>query len=70
MEKDSWSSWLGADKMQFRVGSGKGISLWFDNWHPLGPLVVRFGRHIIYDSGLGPHATVADVIQGREWAWP
>jgi hypothetical protein len=56
--------------MQFRVGSSKGISFWFDNWHPLGPLEERFGRRIIYDSGLGAHAMVADVIQGREWAWP
>ncbi|KAL5801025.1 hypothetical protein ACOSQ3_032657 [Xanthoceras sorbifolium] len=56
--------------MQFRVGNGEDISLWFDYWHPLGPLVGVFGRRIIYDSGFGLHARVADVIQGRDWAWP
>ena len=56
--------------MQFRVGNGEDISLWFDYWHPLGPLVEVFGRRIIYDSGFGLHARVADVVQGRDWAWP
>jgi hypothetical protein len=37
----------------FRVGDRRSISLWFDNWHPLGPLVEVFGDRTIMDSGLG-----------------
>jgi hypothetical protein len=58
------------EKVRFRVGNGKSISLWFDCWHPVGPLACRFGERIIYDSGLGRYAKVDSVVEGKEWKWP
>jgi hypothetical protein len=56
--------------MRYRVGDGKDISLWYDNWDPLGPLAIRFGERIIYDGGLGSNAKVEAIVADKEWKWP
>ena len=56
--------------MKFQIGDGKRTSLWFDNWHPLGPIVEIMGERVIYDSGLDRMAKVATIIDGSSWSWP
>lgn len=52
------------------IGNGKTTSLWFDNWHPLGPLAHKFGPRVIYNTGLTKEATVAAIIRGSSWGLP
>ena len=52
------------------IGNGKATSLWFDNWHPLGPLAHKFGPRVIYDLGLTKDATVDAIIRGSNWGLP
>ncbi len=35
--------------VQFKVGDGKSISLWYDWWHPDGVLYDIDGHRIVYD---------------------
>ncbi|KAM5554729.1 hypothetical protein ABKV19_022906 [Rosa sericea] len=52
------------------IGDGRSTSLWFDNWHPLGPLTLRWSSNIIADSALSTSAMVSDVIYNNNWRWP
>jgi hypothetical protein len=55
----------------YKVGNGTSISLWFDNWHPLGPLVERFGSRIAYDSGLSIDSKVSSILNTtHQWQFP
>ena len=53
-----------------KVGTGSGTFLWYDNWHPLGPLLDKFGPSIAYDAALSLNAKVSDVIHNDDWNWP
>lgn len=33
--------------IKHHIGNGHSTSLWYDNWHPLGPLVEKFGYRIV-----------------------
>ncbi|KAL6205027.1 hypothetical protein ACLB2K_022292 [Fragaria x ananassa] len=52
------------------IGDGRATSLWFDNWHPLGPLTLRWSSNIIGKSGLSKSAMVSDVICNNLWRFP
>ncbi|KAH7836205.1 hypothetical protein Vadar_033678 [Vaccinium darrowii] len=52
------------------IGNGRSTSLWYDNWHPLGPLALKFGHRVIYDSGLTKVATVSAIIRNSRWCLP
>ena len=56
--------------LKHKIGTGCDTFLWFDNWHPLGPLLDRFGYRVIYDAALPLTSKVKDVIAGGEWRWP
>ncbi|XP_022855072.1 uncharacterized protein LOC111376347 [Olea europaea var. sylvestris] len=43
---------IGRDKMKYSIGNGRHVSLWYDNWHPLGPLEKILGERIIRESRL------------------
>lgn len=51
-------------------GNGIAMSLWFDNCHPLGPLVQKFEPRIIYDLGLSQDTKVAAIMSRTLWAFP
>ncbi|KAI8529925.1 hypothetical protein RHMOL_Rhmol11G0013000 [Rhododendron molle] len=52
------------------LGDGLSTSLWYDNWHPLGPLIPKFGPRIALDSGLPKDATVSRILQNSNWTFP
>ncbi|GKE11521.1 hypothetical protein Tco_1415072, partial [Tanacetum coccineum] len=53
-----------------RIGDGTGTLVWFDNWSTLGPLTNIISNRDIYMAGFRLDASVAEIIQQREWAWP
>lgn len=44
--------------IKYRVGNGRCVFVWYDNWHPLGPLKARFGYRVVYDSASRDKAKV------------
>lgn len=57
-------------RLKYFIGNGKSTSLWYDNWHPKGPLISVYGDRIIYDAGLANNTMVCDVVEGENWRWP
>ena len=55
---------------KYKVGKGNSISLWYSNWHPLGPLIPKYGPRIAYDAGLARNAKVDRIIVNGTWQWP
>ena len=53
--------------IRHKIGNGCGTSLWYDNWHPLGPFLDRFGPRVAYDAALSLNVRVSDVIVGESW---
>jgi len=45
--------------------------LWFDLWHPLGYLFVKYGHRVVYDSGFPVGAKLSTIIRDiGDWHWP
>ncbi|GFY94286.1 hypothetical protein Acr_09g0007320 [Actinidia rufa] len=44
--------------------------MWYDNWHPLSPLIENFGERILDDSNLALDAKLESIIQGNSCNWP
>lgn len=61
---------LARDKVIHLIGNGRSTSLWFDNWHPLGPLAIKYGKPFIANSGLGEDDKVEVLVEGSNWKWP
>ncbi|XP_028099396.1 uncharacterized protein LOC114298945 [Camellia sinensis] len=38
--------------IKFKLGNGGNVFLWYDNWHPFGSLLLRYGPRILYDTNL------------------
>ncbi|KAL7229757.1 hypothetical protein ACSBR2_008296 [Camellia fascicularis] len=56
--------------IKHKIGCGDATFLWYDNWHPLGPLWNKFRDRIIYDSALNSETKVSQIIDGSFWKWP
>jgi hypothetical protein len=54
---------LARNFLRFDVGNGGQIHLWFDNWHPCGVLIDRFGYRVIYDSNSKMEAKLNFVLK-------
>ncbi|XP_058180159.1 uncharacterized protein LOC131298698 [Rhododendron vialii] len=54
----------------YLVGNGNKTFLWLDNWHPLGPLLTKFGARVVYNFGRNLFAKVASIIVDQKWHWP
>ncbi|XP_058192103.1 uncharacterized protein LOC131309495 [Rhododendron vialii] len=52
------------------LGDGQSTSLWYDNWHPLGLLIVKFSPKIAFDSGISKDATVSHILQNSICFFP
>ncbi|GFZ12923.1 violaxanthin de-epoxidase-like protein [Actinidia rufa] len=46
-----------------KMGNGKDIFMWFDNWHPLSPLLDHFGSCILLDSAYPRTAKLESFIR-------
>jgi hypothetical protein len=55
--------------MQFEVGDGRTIHLWFDHWHPSGVLYEKYGHRVVYDACSKPKAWLSTVIKDDNWNW-
>lgn len=40
--------------------------LWFDHWHPYGPLIEKYGKRVVYDFGLALNVEVKEVITSNQ----
>ncbi|KAJ9535294.1 hypothetical protein OSB04_un001606 [Centaurea solstitialis] len=58
------------DQIVHLIGDGKGTSLWFDNWHSVGPLSNFVTRREIYMAGLSLDLKVNDIVVDGLWMWP
>lgn len=44
--------------------------MWFDKWHPNGPLSKLIDHRMIYLAGLDINAKICDMINDNSWCWP
>ncbi|GJV58010.1 RNA-directed DNA polymerase, eukaryota, reverse transcriptase zinc-binding domain protein [Tanacetum coccineum] len=52
------------------IGDGRGTSMWYDNWHDIGPLSNFIDNRCLYDARLENDCKVADMFDGSRWKWP
>nr|GEV29431.1 RNA-directed DNA polymerase, eukaryota, reverse transcriptase zinc-binding domain protein [Tanacetum cinerariifolium] len=52
------------------IRNGKGTSMWYDNWHDIGPLSNFIDNRCLYDARLENDCKLADMIDGSRWKWP
>lgn len=55
--------------IQFKVGDGRSIYLWFDWWHSEGVLDQKFGHRIVNNAGSKVANKLSYVLRGRDWCW-
>jgi hypothetical protein len=56
--------------IRFKVGDGRKVFLWLDQWHPEGYLLDRYGYRLIYDSGFPLNSRLHAIIKEGNWYWP
>lgn len=61
---------LAINHIKFRIGNGVDTSLWFDPWMGNGILATSIHSSLVINSGLGPNATVSNIIQNSTWNFP
>lgn len=55
--------------IRFKIGDGSKTFLWFDNWHPDGCLIEKYGFRVIYDAGSHKEAKVSSIIRNGNLFW-
>ncbi|KAL0445133.1 UNVERIFIED_CONTAM: hypothetical protein Slati_2236000 [Sesamum latifolium] len=55
--------------IEYKIGSGSSFSLWYDPWHELGPLILRFPMGPRHTDTL-PIASLNTIILEGSWCWP
>ncbi|GJV14250.1 RNA-directed DNA polymerase, eukaryota, reverse transcriptase zinc-binding domain protein [Tanacetum coccineum] len=53
-----------------KIGNGKTCNVWFDKWHPNGPLCRLINHRVLEQAGMCFKNKVRDMIEGNEWVWP
>lgn len=46
------------------------FGIWYDNWHPMGHLLMRHGARAARLSGLPIDSKLSAIISGSSWYWP
>lgn len=44
--------------------------VFFNGWHPLGPLLDAFGTRVAYLSGLPLDSKLSVILCAQNWRWP
>lgn len=53
-----------------KVGNGKGVSMWYDNWSSIGPLSQYITHRHLYNARVQSNMCVRDMIVNGKWNWP
>ncbi|XP_058211548.1 uncharacterized protein LOC131323720 [Rhododendron vialii] len=61
---------LGQNFVKHHIGNGLGTSLWYDNWHPRGPLYKILDDRTMSSLDTVASAKVSSVISNGVWHWP
>ena len=56
--------------IKYKVGNGRHIYTWVDNWHHHGSLIRRYGERLIYDTVSTVESKLSQFIQGGRWSFP
>nr|GEX98287.1 hypothetical protein [Tanacetum cinerariifolium] len=56
--------------MQYKIGNGRSISIWHDNWTGIPTLDFFISRREIYAAGFSNDDTIIDCISDSRWKWP
>ncbi|GKA59321.1 RNA-directed DNA polymerase, eukaryota, reverse transcriptase zinc-binding domain protein [Tanacetum coccineum] len=56
--------------VQVKIGNGRDCNIWFDKWHPCGPLSRLITHRILECADMSLKLSVNDMIEGNEWVWP
>lgn len=80
LKAQSYSSWswkkllklreIFRSMLKFRVGNGKRVFLWNDNWHFVGPLMEAYPQRLVIETGLPSASKLSAVIKEGDWNWP
>ncbi|GJW51259.1 RNA-directed DNA polymerase, eukaryota, reverse transcriptase zinc-binding domain protein [Tanacetum coccineum] len=58
------------DRMQYEVGDGSKICIWYDRWHDSGILINLMTHKDLYDARMPKMIKLADMIHEDAWKWP
>ncbi|GJZ91817.1 hypothetical protein Tco_0663882 [Tanacetum coccineum] len=58
------------DRVIYKIGNGRHVSMWFDNWSEIGPLSQHITYRDLYDERLDNGLKVSDMVDNVGWKWP
>nr|XP_043629998.1 uncharacterized protein LOC122601297 [Erigeron canadensis] len=56
--------------LKHKIGDGRSMSMWYDNWSDIGPLINFISTREIYRAGFSMTNKFADLIDNGVWRWP
>ncbi|GJT58681.1 RNA-directed DNA polymerase, eukaryota, reverse transcriptase zinc-binding domain protein [Tanacetum coccineum] len=59
-----------ADRLQYKIGDGTKVSLWYDKWHSSGLLINHVTNRDLYDARIPKMISISDMIDEGVWKWP
>nr|GEX44777.1 hypothetical protein [Tanacetum cinerariifolium] len=60
-----WVKWVNSEKLKRKIGDGKTVNAWYDNWNSIGPLC-----EIVTTREISIDTTVADLVDIESGNWP
>ncbi|GJY18322.1 hypothetical protein Tco_0389813 [Tanacetum coccineum] len=58
------------DIMQYVVGDGSKICMWYNRWNSSGLLINLVTHRYLYDARMPKMIKLADMIHDNAWKWP
>ncbi|GKA65320.1 RNA-directed DNA polymerase, eukaryota, reverse transcriptase zinc-binding domain protein [Tanacetum coccineum] len=56
--------------VKYKIGNGKGVSMWYDNWSNIGPLNNIIPKSARNAARMKDSDSVADLVKNDVWDWP